>query len=216
MSPRPRLSEHETEEHRDRIIEATFRVIAASEDADPPIRPILRESGLSRQAFYRCFQSKDDLMAALRREGRRLLANHLRSRMGREQTPTEKVCAWVSGIMQQAEAPYAVERTRPFIISPGRQAALNQAEFAETERILCQPLEEALTALHSQCLGESGDAHREALIIHDLVLGSLRRHLLLGIAPATATVDALAEFALRGLRPTDRDCNLTAPRPTDP
>jgi AcrR family transcriptional regulator len=199
VSPRPRLSQDETEEHARRIVEATFRVIAAKGSADPPIRLILREAGLSRQAFYRCFGSKDDLMVAVRSEGRLILAHHLRVRMGHERGPAEKIRAWVRGVMQQAEAPYAVERTRPFVLSPGGQAIMNRAESAEKERLLCEPLEEAIVAFRAESGGDRGDPGTEALIIHDLVLGSLRRHLVIGVPPSAETVEALADFAIAGV-----------------
>lgn len=49
----------------ERIIEATYRVVAESGTVDPGMREILREAGLSTQAFYRHFASKDELLLAM-------------------------------------------------------------------------------------------------------------------------------------------------------
>ncbi len=73
---------------------------------------------------------------------------------------------------------------------------MNRAESAEKERLHCEPLEEAVVALKAERGGDGSGPSTEALIIHDLVLGSLRRHLLIGTPPAAETVDALADFAI--------------------
>ena len=90
---RPRLTPDETDEHSRRLVEATFRVVATTGDANPSIRPILDEAGLSRQVFYRCFASKDALIGAVLAEGSRLLLEHLSARMAKAATPEAKVHA---------------------------------------------------------------------------------------------------------------------------
>jgi AcrR family transcriptional regulator len=199
VSPRPRLTDEETDEHASRLVEAAFRVIAATGDTDPPVRPILREAGLSRQAFYRCFGSKSELMAAVSAEGRRLLADYLAARMERAGTPEAKVRAWVGGVMRQAEVARAAERTRPFIVSLGRRGAGDAAEFGETEPMLTGLLKDALVEGTRCGAWESSDPAGDAQIIHDFVMASLSRHLLLGVPPTRATTKALADFAVRAL-----------------
>jgi AcrR family transcriptional regulator len=201
MSPRPRLTNEETDEHARRLVEAAFRVIAATGDADPPVRPILREANLSRQAFYRCFGSKSELMAAVSAEGRRLLADYLAGRMERASTPEAKVRAWVGGVMRQAEVARAAERTRPFIVYLGQRGDANPEEFGESERMLTSPLREAIADGTRSGAWESPDPAIDAQIIHDYVMASLSRHLLLGVPPARATTKALADFAVRALGP---------------
>jgi hypothetical protein len=82
--------------------------------------------------------------------------------------------------MQQAEAPYAVERTRPFILTPGRQAVLDRVESAEKKRLLCEPLEEAIVALKMATGREHGDPGTE-------------------VAPDPETVETLADFAIAAI-----------------
>ena len=196
---RPPLSPEETEEHSRRFIAATFRVIASTGEASPSIRPILTEAGLSRQALYRCFPSKDDLMAAVLAEGRRLLAEYLEGRIAREATPDAKVRAWVAGMMRQAEAPDAADRTRPFIASLGEGIVSSRVDMVESEQELARLLEDALVAGVADGLWGTADPAGDALRIHDFVLGSLRRHLLLRQTPTAGTTRALGDFALRGI-----------------
>ena len=198
MSPRPRLSQGETEEHARRLIEAAFQVAAATGEAEPSVRSILREAGLSRQAFYRCFQSKDDLIAAVLAEGRRILADYLMGRMAMAQTPEDKVRAWVTGVMRQAQAASAAERTRPFIVAPPKTVH-DSEDPAETERLLTQMLEEAIAVGAADGSWQSSNPAADALIVHDFVFSSMRRHLSRNERPSREAAQRLADFALRGL-----------------
>lgn len=198
MSPRPRLSQGETEEHARRLIEAAFQVAAATGEAEPSVRSILREAGLSRQAFYRCFQSKDDLIAAVLAEGRRILADYLKGRMAMAQTPEGKVRAWVTGVMRQAQAASAAERTRPFIVAPPKMVDGSE-DPAETERLLTQMLEEAIAVGAAHGSWQSSNPAADALIVHDFVFSSMRRHLSRNERPSREAAQRLADFALRGL-----------------
>jgi AcrR family transcriptional regulator len=199
MSPRPRLTDEETREHAHQLVEATFRVIAATGDADPPVRPILREAGLSRQVLYRCFESKDELMAAVFAEGCQILTDYLATRLDRASTAVAKVHAWITGVMRQAEVERAAERTRPFVVSLGQRRAVNPAAFAESQRLHTRLLTEAIAAGSRDGSWESFDPESDATIIHDYVIASLSRYLLLGIPPSREATQALVDFALRAL-----------------
>lgn len=194
MSPRPRLTERETEEHARELVEATFRVAADTGDAQPPVRAILREAGLSRQALYRCFGSKDELMAAVLVQGRRLLAGYLAARMARAATPEDKVRAWITGLMRQAQA--ATERTRPFIVTPPDPATDHQAA---TERELSAILAGAIADGVAEGTFASPDPLATALLIHDFVFASMRRHLVRDESPTRDAIQQLCDFAARGL-----------------
>jgi AcrR family transcriptional regulator len=183
-------------------VEATFRVVAATGDAIPSIRPILDEAGLSRQAFYRCFESKDELMSAVLAEGSRLLVDYVAARMAKAATPEAKVRAWIGAMMRQAEAPHAAERTRPFIASLREGGIPNSVAHAGSERQRCQLLEDALTAGVAEGAWDATDPPTDALRIHDFVMGSLRRHLLSRQVPTRATTQALGDFVLRGIGAT--------------
>jgi AcrR family transcriptional regulator len=212
MSPRPRLTDEETSEHAHQLVEATFRVIAATGDADPPVRPILREADLSRQVLYRCFGSKDELMAAVFAEGQQLLTDYLAARLARASTPEAKVRAWITGVMRQAEVERAAERARPFIASLGQRDAVNPEAFAKSQRVYTRLLTEAIAAGCREGSWESHDPEIDATIIHDYVVASLSRHLLLGIPPAREVTQALVDFALRALTTSTASYASTEPR----
>jgi len=56
-----------------RLIDAAFAVMRETGDIDPPVRDIVKAAGLSNQAFYRHFTSKDALLLAVLADGHRQL-----------------------------------------------------------------------------------------------------------------------------------------------
>ena len=88
-----------------RIVDATYRLIEQTGGIDPSLREVLAEAGLSTQAFYRLFRSKDELMLVLLDDGRRKLLSYLEHRMARATSPQDKVRAWIEGVLAQASNP---------------------------------------------------------------------------------------------------------------
>lgn len=200
MSPRHPVTEEETEDHRRRLVEATLVLIGATGTSSPPVEMILRRSGLSRQALYRCFGSKDRLVASVVTEGRRLLADYLAARLSHAPTPEAKLRSWIEGVMRQAKDPEAARRIRPFVAGARQTGLTDPSYFAETEQLLCGPLCDVITLGTVDGTWVSCDPAADAVIIYDLVIGSLQRHLLLNQAPSPAAIALLIDFALRALR----------------
>src|SRR5439155_2084205 len=98
-----------------RIVDATYGLIERTGSVDPPLRDVLRETGLSTQAFYRYFQSKDELLLLLLDDGRRRLLGYLEHRVQGAATPEAGLRAWVEGVLAQASQPRAAARTRPLL-----------------------------------------------------------------------------------------------------
>ena len=107
-----------------RIVDVTFALVERNGSLDPSMREILAEAGLSTQAFYRYFSSKDELMLALLDEGRGRLVGTLQRRMARTTAPAEQVRAWIEGVLAQATNVDAAARTRPWVLSEQRLAEL--------------------------------------------------------------------------------------------
>ena len=85
-----------------RVLETTYDLIEESGNVDPSLREILAASNLSTQAFYRYFQSKDELLLLLLDDGRRRLVGSLERRMNKATTPAGRVRAWIEGVLAQA------------------------------------------------------------------------------------------------------------------
>ena len=105
-----------------RVLEATYDLIERTGKVDPSLRDILTATDLSTQAFYRYFQSKDELFLLLLDDGRRRLVATLERRMQRADTPEARVRAWIDGVLAQAADTRAAGRTRPFVTDQDRLA----------------------------------------------------------------------------------------------
>ena len=91
----------------------------------------MQEAGLSNQAFYRHFASKDALLLAVLADGQRQLVAYLepagRDRVGPD---ASRCSAGSSGVMAQARNRDAAEATRPFAFNGARLADLFPADLA--------------------------------------------------------------------------------------
>ncbi|WP_326545631.1 TetR/AcrR family transcriptional regulator [Mycolicibacterium sp. ND9-15] len=81
---------------RERIIEAAYACLSQPHTGSVPVAAILHHAGVSTRAFYRHFESKDELFLAMLREETDGLAQRL-DRVAEEKswTPAEQVEAWI-------------------------------------------------------------------------------------------------------------------------
>jgi len=180
------------------IVEATYRVIAATDSFDPPMRDILRESELSTQAFYKHFRSKDELLMLLLDDGRRRLLGYLEHRMAKASTSAGRVRAWIEGVLAQAADRKAAERTRPFEANRDRLAELFPSEHQASIDALVDLLAGAIRGLPAP--KRSADAaRRDAQAIHDVTFGALHRYLTQRTRPTASEIDHLVRFALNAV-----------------
>ena len=117
-----------------RLLDAALEVMQRSgPDLAARVADIVAAAGLSNDAFYRHFPSKDALVAAVLEDGTERLTSYLAHQMAKQPTPEGQVRRWVEGIMSQAApkspspcsrccstraAPAAGRRTRPVRRSP--------------------------------------------------------------------------------------------------
>jgi AcrR family transcriptional regulator len=177
-----------------RLVDATYRVIERTASVDPTVRDILTEAGLSTQAFYRHFTSKDELLAVLLDDGRHRIVDYLVHRMQKATTPARQVRAYVEGVMAQAMDEAAAARTRPFVVQQDRLAD----RFGDAQRtsvaLLVQLLVEPLRAL-----GSGRNAERDAAAIYHTVFGAMEQHVRDRTTPTRAEIDHLVRFCLRAV-----------------
>lgn len=140
-----------------RLVDATYRVVERTGSLDPTVREILRESGLSNQAFYRHFRSKDELLVALLDDGRRRMADYLRHRIAAAPDPAGRVRAWIEGVLAQAGDPVAAARTRPFLAHQDRLAEQFPTEQRNSAEAMIGPLREVLAEAYGAADGEAED-----------------------------------------------------------
>jgi len=177
-----------------RVLEATYDLIESSGNVDPSLREILAATSLSTQAFYRYFQSKDELLLLLLDDGRRRLVSSLERRMQRATTPEARVRAWIEGVLAQAADPRAAGRTKPFVTGQDRLAEAFPREQQASVDLLVDLLAGAIVGLHG-----AASARDDAVVVYRAVFGALRDHLIHGTRPTTAETDHLVQFCLAGI-----------------
>ncbi|MFI1385180.1 TetR/AcrR family transcriptional regulator [Embleya sp. NPDC020886] len=181
------------EEEVRRLVDATYRVVERTGSLDPTMRDIMRESGLSNQAFYRHFRSKDELLVALLDDGRRRMADYLDRRMSAAPDASGKVAAWIEGVLAQAGDPVAAARTRPFVAHQDRLADLFPAEQRDSVEAMVRPLREVLAAAPTR------EPAADALAVYRLTLATLHDHLRAGTAVTPDDTAHTVRFALAGV-----------------
>lgn len=192
----------ELAETMQRVVEATYELVEQTGDVDPSMRQILARSGMSTQAFYKLFQSKDELMLALLDDGRRTLVAHLEQRMRRATSARDQVRAWIEGVLAQASDARAAGRTRPFVAGESRIAEMFPDEHAASVEQLVALLLGPLSTLAGSPI--DGDAvapavRRDAEAVYRLAFATLRDQLLARQRPAPETVEHVVTFVLRAV-----------------
>jgi AcrR family transcriptional regulator len=174
-----------------RLIDAAFVVMRREGTIDPGVRAVVQEAGLSNQAFYRHFASKDALLLAVLADGQRQLVAHLASRVATTTDPKQQIMRWITGVMAQARDHDAAEATRPFACNSGRLADLFPDDLAASRAELLTSLTPAVRAL--------GGNDADAELIRDLVLARMNDAIALRRAPARGEVQHLVDFCLAGI-----------------
>ena len=184
-----------------RIVDSTFSLIERTSSLEPSMREILAETGLSTQAFYRYFASKDELMLALLDEGRRRLVETLQRRMSRSNDPSGQIRAWIEGVVAQAGNAAAAARTRPWVLSEQRLAELFPQQQHTSVELLLDLLSEPIERLQGTKCRQVLDTTRAASMVYQLTFAVLRSHLVARTKPDARETEVLVAFCLRGVTP---------------
>ena len=72
---------------------------AGGPDSRARVADIVGAAGLSNDAFYRHFPSKDALVAAVIDDGSKRLHGYLTHQMAKETTPEGRIRRWVEGVL---------------------------------------------------------------------------------------------------------------------
>src|SRR5260370_10708539 len=88
----------------------------------PRVADIVAAAGLSNDAFYRYFASKDDLGAAIVADGSRRLVTYVRQQLAKGDDAAARLRLGIDAIMKQATDPDVAASTRAVIGSSTRPA----------------------------------------------------------------------------------------------
>ncbi|MGO9877622.1 MAG: TetR/AcrR family transcriptional regulator [Acidimicrobiia bacterium] len=174
------------------MIDAAFVVMRREGNIDPQVRAIVQEAGLSNQAFYRHFASKDALLLAVLADGQRQLVAYLARRVAAVSDPAERIQRWISAVMAQARDRDAAEATRPFACNGARLADLFPADMAASRAEMLASLAPAVTAL--------GGRAEDAELVRDLTFARMNDAIAHRRVPSRAEILRLVDFCLAGIK----------------
>jgi AcrR family transcriptional regulator len=156
----------------------------------PRVADIVAASGLSNDAFYRHFKSKDDLVAAILEDGAERLGSYLAHQMDKSTAPEGQVRQWVKGVLAQADPDIAATTLAVLwngSTAGGGVAAGRHFASAPLALLLSEPF---------AALGSDAPELDAALAAH-ATLGMLSDYLWRHEVPTRSDADRITAFCLR-------------------
>ena len=174
-----------------RLLDAALDVMRrCGTTSRPRVADIVAAAGLSNDAFYRHFPSKDALVAALLEDGTERLRSYLAHQMAKEGTPAGQVRRWVEGVLDQAADEDIAATTLAVLWNGG-----SVGEGLPSAR---PSASHPLAVLLQAPFAELGSAHPEldAELAAHAVVGRLSDHLWERSHPSSETIDHVADVCL--------------------
>jgi AcrR family transcriptional regulator len=151
------------------LMDAAIAVMARNGYAAMSVGDVLLEAGLSTRAFYRHFDSREALLAALMRRDSESVGRSLERAVAAAADPVAAVEAWLERFLDVFYEPRRAARTALFS-SPAVSASFPIAdELREMRRIYCRPLVEALRTGHKSGVLHSPTPEADASSMFALV-----------------------------------------------
>jgi AcrR family transcriptional regulator len=177
-----------------RLLDAALEAMRqCGTSAHPRVADIVTAAGLSNDAFYRYFPSKDALVGALLDDGANRLQSYLAHQMEKERSPEAQVRRWVEGVLSQADDEIA-ETTLAVLFNSGGAASGQASGRHFASGPLARLLHEPFAAL-----GSDDPAFAASFVAH-AVLSSLSDHLWEHTKPTPAELDHIVELCLAAAR----------------
>jgi AcrR family transcriptional regulator len=174
-----------------RLIDAGREVMhACGTTSSPRVADIVAAAGLSNDAFYRHFPSKEALVAAIIEDGASRLESYLAHQMAKESTPEGQVRAWVRGVMSQAADDDIAATTRAVLWNGARISDGLGPTRPSHAATLAQPLREPFAELGSD------DPSADAALAAHATIGKLSDSLGERIRPTAKQIDHIVDFCL--------------------
>ena len=174
-----------------RLLDAGLEVMRASGTAaSPRVADIVAAAGLSNDAFYRHFESKEALVAAILEDGSVRLASYLQHQMAKAATPAAQVRSWVEGVLAQATDTDIAATTRAVLWNGGSVSERSGEPRPSPAASLATLLHAPFTELGST------DPQTDATLVAHAAIGLLSDYLWERARPTRAQIDHVVAFCL--------------------
>ncbi|MFJ9564085.1 TetR/AcrR family transcriptional regulator [Streptomyces fuscichromogenes] len=181
------------------LLDAGLALMVSAGGRRPRVADIVAAAGLSNDAFYRSFASKDALVEAIVERGARTLVGYVRHRIARAagRGPEARLRAGLEAVVRQAADVTLARQTRAVLA--------NATGHAPRAPHVTVALVDALAALFAQPAAElgAGDPMRSARTAAGAVVAALQYWLFTEEVPGRAEAEHLVGFLLAGVRAPD-------------
>jgi AcrR family transcriptional regulator len=202
---RPRMLDDETE--RRLLIDAGFRILERNGYSGLSVGEVLTEARLSTRAFYRHFDSKEDLLDAFRLREAESVGRSLARVVGAAPDPLSAVEAWLERFLDVFYQSRRAKRASDLSSMPTLASGPSAKTMGEMRRISCRPLAEALRAGHQADVLYSPNPEADAFSIHGLVMAAR-----VGASDRAETKAHVMRYAWPALGLADQFSTVTRPR----
>lgn len=162
----------------------------------PRVADIVAAAGLSNDAFYRYFGSKDALVEAIVEAGSRTVVSYVRHRIAAVHSPREKLHAGVDAIMKQASDADLASKTRAVLSNSTMVSSSTATGPRHGTVALVDELAELFVAPVTG-IGAT-DPPRTARVIATAAVASMQYYLFRGEVPTDTDLTHLYAFTLAG------------------
>ena len=163
------------------------------------IATVLDRAQLSTRAFYRHFESKDELVAAVFLDMARSEMLRLRRKMAAATSPVEAVAAWIDGRLDLAFDESIKSDLRHLSLEAQSQMFASPELIAPAYAQMLEPLIEALQRGLEHGVFDDIDPVADAQAIQGVVWACTERHWATGDSKRAEVRHGVLRFCLRGL-----------------
>lgn len=177
-----------------RLIDAAQQVMLTKGRTEQPrVADIVAAAGITNQAFYRHFRSRDDVIIATYEQGLLTISNYLAHRVKGKRGLTAKVTAWIDGILAQIDDSELTELSAAILWNVA-QIARDKSEIEP--KGYAQILDVLTGVLRA---GGVENPDRTAYFVQTTVLGVTARCMETDVRLAAGDRAALIRFCLAGI-----------------
>jgi AcrR family transcriptional regulator len=159
------------------LVQAGMAVLRRSTARNLTVADVLDVAGLSTRAFYRHFQSKDELILAVYQYDNHRSIERLRARIATAASTLDALEEWVASSLALGFAPRQARRTMTLWREGGRLWAQYPGEYNAIVEGLVEPLTDVLERGRGDGTFPYADPHLDALTIHAVVWRLIERRL---------------------------------------
>lgn len=173
-----------------RLLDAALAVIGENgTTARARVADIVAAAGLSNDAFYRHFPSKDALVDALIEDGALRLAGYVGHQMDKESTPAGKVRRWVAGVLSQTSGKAGATTLAVLWNGSSFESGIAPGSHNSSAQ-LAALLHEPFAALGST------DPELDASLVAHAVFGKVSEHLWARTRPTRGELARITQFCI--------------------